>query len=347
MQKEHLKHLRERILTFYNEAEKILRGEIPAPRMAIFHITYLCNHNCTGCEYAIMNSKYHRILTKDEVDNILDQLIKIGIKGLEFSGGGEPLMYPYIADAILKLHKNNISAGILTNGSKLNGGVLKNMVKYGSYIRVSLESGSREIFEKVKRTNGKDFDEILNNLKEAVKLKKELNSNVDISIKFTVGKENYRDMENAIKLAMDIGVDSIQFKLYSNVDVSFRESDGVLKKIQEKLNELKEKYNDKITVLGDLMPIRSKVKCWLSPIHVTIDALGDIYVCPSYRQRTKTHCIGNMLKESFSDLWFSEKHKRVIENIKKEECDKYDCRFHFYNEFMEDIMKDKGKINFI
>ncbi len=349
-----LKYMKHRILTHYDSAKKILNGEMPFPRMLIFHPTYICNHNCIGCDFKDLNSKLKAILTPEESDRILDEMIKNGIQAVEFGGGGEPLLAPNIIQMIEKLKKNNIAMGLLTNGSKLKGDIAEAVVKNLVYVRVSLESGSKEVFKKVKNVDDdNEFENITNNLREAVNLKKKLNSKINISLKFTVGKNNYMDMENAINLAIELGVDSIQFKLYENVDSVqlynpkeryMKESRGVA----AKLDELKEIYSKEILILGDLKKTKIECKCWLSPLITVIDALGEVYLCSYYRHRLDTHCIGNVLKKDFKDIWLSERHKKAIENINIEECNIYDCRFHFYNEMMKSlIIDDKDALKFI
>jgi len=163
------------------------------------------------------------------------------------------------------------------------------------------------------------------------------------------------DMENAILLAINLGLDCIQFKLYENVDdliqLSESSDEGEIntEEITVKLEELKKIYGDKIAILGDLKKTKLKKKCWLTPLIVVIDALGDVYACQYYRHRKESHKIGNLLpNKPFEEVWFSERHREVLENIKIEECNKYDCRFHIYNDILEGtIGKDKTFSKFL
>lgn len=344
-----LKYLKHRILTYYNEAHEILKGEMPLPRMAILHPTYICNHDCIGCDFKDPNTKLKEIWSEKDSDRILDELIKIGISAAEFSGGGEPLLAPNIVQAIKKLKNKGIAVGLLTNGSKLSGEILDTVIRNCTYVRVSLESGSNEVFKKVKNVkDDAEFDNIVNNIRNAVQLRKKLNKDIDISIKFAVGTINYMDMENAINLAIDLGVDCIQFKLYENVDCriytkrvrDLKQAKGIV----AKLNELKRIYGNEILILGDLKRTKLDCECWLTPIFTLVDALGDVYLCNYYRHRMKSHCIGNLLKDDFKTIWFSKRHRDVIKNIKTEECNLYDCRFHFYNSFMKKLVQESNDV---
>jgi len=348
-----------RILTHKDKIEKLAQGKMVTPVMAIYHPTYLCNHKCPGCDFREENNRYKSILSLDESNHILNELVNLKIVGLEFSGGGEPLMDKNVSNQIRGLKDKGVEVGLLTNGSFLSGDLRKSVIENNSYVRVSLESGSNESFKKAKGlTNDNEFPKIINNLKESVALKDKINSDVDISIKYTVGAHNYYDMENAVLLAIDLGVDSIQFKTYQNIDSLelIKESSknlegkvGTLAKTKRDLEQIKEDYkNDRTSILGNLEHTPLENKCWTSPLITTVDALGDVYLCSYYRHRQDTHKIGNLLPDkSFKDIWGSEKHLEAINNTKIEECNKYDCRFHKYNKIAEELIENKAFTSFI
>lgn len=328
------------ILSFYSESQKLLQGEFPNPRMVIFHPTYLCNYNCPGCEFAKQN-KWKAMLTKAQIDRLFDQFVKAKLKSIEFSGGGEPLLHPDINYMLLKAHSLGFAFGVLTNGSKLEGELLESIIKFGSHLRISMESGTPQTFLKARGIKDKkEFDRVVSNISNAVALRSKLKSDIEIRLKITIGEHNCNDIEEAIKLAIKLVVDSVQFKMYRNVDVMIKDS----KDLENKLQALKEKYKGKIPIFGDLKQTSTDKKCWLAPIQMAVDAFGDVYACSYYRHRMDSHKIGNLLKEEFDDLWFSKKHKQLMQNIKISECNVYDCRFHSYNNLMENLLQKNNKL---
>ncbi|MFH1593025.1 MAG: radical SAM protein [Candidatus Woesearchaeota archaeon] len=334
-----------RILSFFNEANQIRKGEFPLPRFLSFHPNYICNYNCPGCDYRKLNDEYKLNLSREDLNHLLDEFIKIGIKSIDLCGGGEPLLHPNFIEMAEKIHKNNILFGVYTNGSLLNGKRLDVIARYASYVRISLESGTNEVFKKVRNiSDDSEFEKVINNIREAIRLRKELNreKELDISLKFTVGKENKDDMENAINLAKELGVDFIAFKMYRNVGVEIKDDQETI----DKLALFKEKYGKDVLILGDLKKTKIEGKCWLSPLIPTVDPFGDVYICSYYRHRLDKHRIGNLLKEEFTKLWVSEKHKQLVENIDPDECNVYDCKLHKNNKFMKEVL-DEGKLNFI
>ena len=59
-----------------------------------------------------------------------------------------------------------------------------------------------------------------------------------------------------------------------------------------------------------------------------------------FQFRKKSHKIGNVFKDGFEKVWYSQRHKDVISNIKIEECNVFDCRFHSYNKDMVEFLNN-------
>ena len=345
--KQIFKHFDARIFSYYNEANKIIKGVMPLPRMLNFMPSCLCNHSCVGCDWSNEN-KTRYVMPAEQWKKVFNELhLQNSIRFIEFCGLGESMLHPDIHEMILKAGEYGWIIGMITNGTKLKGKVLEDLIPRAAYIRVSMESGSQKVFDKVKRPKAAEdnFFSVCQNIKKAVKLRDELNPSCNIDYKFAVGRENYNDMEKAVRLAADLGCDCIQFKSYRNVP---SEMDDFQKGILDKrLQELKEIHKEDIIVTGSLKSTKPTVRCFMSPVHILVDAFADAYNCCYFRHRKSSHKIGNVVKDGFSKVWSSEKHFEVIKNVKKEECEKYDCKFFKYNSLMQDFMVDSRELDII
>ena len=59
------------------------------------------------------------ILDKNKLFEILDDFKDLDVKAITYSGGGEPLLYPYITEVLKKTKDNGIDLSIITNGQLL------------------------------------------------------------------------------------------------------------------------------------------------------------------------------------------------------------------------------------
>lgn len=339
-------YLETRILSCYAEAKQLRKGEMCRPRMAIIYPTYACNHRCVGCDYAEQNaSEVARTLSKDQLEQVIDQVIEFGISAVEFCGGGEPLLHPSIDAAVERLRGQGVSVGILTNGTAISPLRAQLLTRLCSYVRVSVEAGCTETFQRVKRPASASlgFDHVIQNLSLLLESRREQGSRCQISYKFTVDKNNCEDLEAAICLAASLGVDSIQFKSIRNVpsELSVEEKSS----LNQRLAELRTQY-PAVRILGSLLPYRVSAPCWLSPLNVVIDPCGDLYLCCYYRHRRERHRFGNLFSNSLRELWYSNEHREKLRGIRDDECERYDCRFMKYAETLNNAL-DHAQLEFL
>ena len=59
-------------------------------------------------------------LSVERFKELVDELKVMGVSGIEFCGGGEPLLYPGIEEVIKYITNKQIQLGVFTNGSMLN-----------------------------------------------------------------------------------------------------------------------------------------------------------------------------------------------------------------------------------
>jgi radical SAM protein with 4Fe4S-binding SPASM domain len=339
-------YLESRILSCYAEAKQLRNGGMCRPRMAIIYPTYACNHRCIGCDYAEQDTgRGAQTLSKSQLETVVDQVIDFGIPAVEFCGGGEPLLHPQIEDAVERLCSRGVSVGILTNGTAISPLRAQLLTRLCSYVRVSVEAGCAETFQRVKRplSASLDFEQVMQNLCLLLGSRREQASRCQISYKFTVDKNNFEDIEAAICLVAKLGVDSIQFKSIRNVpsELSIEEKSM----LNRCLAELRAQY-PAVRILGSLLPYRVSTSCWLSPLNVVIDPVGDLYLCCYYRHRRERHRFGNLFSSSLRELWYSDEHREKLRGIRDDECERYDCRFMRYAETLNKAL-EFGQLEFL
>ena len=130
------------------------------PITAQLSITRKCNLKCSYC--------FHRNGIKDNdymayilFDLVLKRLIKLQVRGLVFSGQGEPGLNPDFYKIIGRLHNE-----------KINYGINSNLVKYieprgASWLKINIDSVDKKQYKTIK---GADyFDKVVFNLKKLIK----------------------------------------------------------------------------------------------------------------------------------------------------------------------------------
>jgi radical SAM protein with 4Fe4S-binding SPASM domain len=335
-----------KILRMYPVAKRILEGKMVHPLMAIVYPSYVCNHNCQGCSYEELNRRENVFLDPRNFVRLLRSLRSLEVKSIEFSGGGEPTLHPQFCELVRRAANERFELGLLTNGSLLSGRIADVVVDHFTYLRVSVDASDIRVYNQIHRppeTYG--FETILNNLEEVISKKIKRNSKLTVGAKVLVCQTNMNFIEDIVNLTKDIGCDYVQFKPMRNAEDSlFPEQ---VAGVDDLIKTLQEKYYP-FSVCGGAKGSKTSLKCWLSPIHILVDPLGDVYPCFHYQYRRESTRIGNLFEQSLEKIWFASRHKEVIRNLKVEECNLYDCRWHYYNEIMWQVIKEnKMHLDFI
>ena len=317
--------------TLYHEAQMIDMGQLPKPRMAVFTPTYNCNQSCSYCFYKEWNNKGN-IEPYENIPKILLQLKKLGVKSVEFEGGGDPLMTPNIEKYFKEANSLNMKIGLLTNGALFKDEIAETFLKHGNYVRFSLDTTDPEKYKKIRGTN--DFQKVADNIKAALDIKKKNKYSCDISIKIgIVADTTQEDIYNTFHYFKDWGLDNIQVKnLWDDKGIEYKK-DITYKKLKEIDNFMTP------VVKKVVYPKYMTEQCWITPVQIAVDVHGDFYLCPYYMYRKNSFKVGNIFEKPLAELWGSKEHLDAIRNIRITECLKHNCRFQKYMRVIRNIQK--------
>ena len=98
-----------------------------------------CNHMCINCTFKARHSG-------DEIPSrmlmsLIDDLVELDIKGILWTGGGEPLTYKAdLLNVMKKAERQKLKQGLYTNGSLLSKKISDRLVNMLTFIRVSLDA---------------------------------------------------------------------------------------------------------------------------------------------------------------------------------------------------------------
>merc|ERR1712096_487476 len=132
--------------------------------------------------------EYKDRLPREKMMEIADDLAEMGVKAATFSGGGEPLIYPYIVEAVNRLGKLGVKVATLTNGSHLHEEIAEAFARYGTWIRISIDGWNAESYAKIRNVN----------------------SSCVLGINYIVDNENYGHVLEFSKLMKNVGVNHLK-----------------------------------------------------------------------------------------------------------------------------------------
>ena len=201
-----------KIFHYDKELEMLRKNEYPTPRMIQMDIFNPCNHNCYFCVHRFHeNENFNKnflladSLKKEKVFEVIEDAIEMNVKSFVLSGGGEPTLHPDFLSIAQKI-TDNFDMGLITNGASRNNwgkkeSLMAEVVGRITWVRFSINGGSRTSYSKIHATSEEDFDIALKSVKNVVDSGKST-----VGISYVVNYWNYHEISQFTKIASDLGV---------------------------------------------------------------------------------------------------------------------------------------------
>lgn len=345
-----------KLMYHIKEVAKWLDGEAVAPIYVEIGPINSCNHKCIFCALDYLKSKGAMIKKAVLISN-LKNMAEFGVKSVMFAGEGEPLAYPYLAEAIEKAKGFGLDIAITTNGVFFNEEKAQALLRHLSWIKFSIDAGTKETYAKIHGCKEEDFAKILSNLKFACNFKKDNNLDCKIGCQILLIPNNINEVEDLILNVKDLGIDYLVFKPYSKHPSSINNLVLNLGKHDKMLTQLSEKYStQKFKVVYRKLSVQEVEKeqigyekCFGINFFTLIDALGNVFPCSLFYENPQYY-YGNLDDSTFESIWKSEKRKKVVEMLYKQGCAdcRKGCRLNFINQYLDKVKnRNIEHINFI
>jgi len=316
-----------------------------------------CNHRCVYCALDFMCYK-PRFLEKDTLKRRLSEMGKLGVKSIMYAGEGEPFLHKDIIDIINHTKKAGIDVAITSNGVLFDRKIADNTLKNITWIKVSINAGTKDVYAKIHRTNPDDFEKVMKNMSYAAKLKRKKRYACALGMQLVLLPENHKEVAVLAKKARDIGMDYLVVKPYSQhplskttkyKDIKYRD---YLCLAQELTKFNSEKFN--VVFRFNTMKKwdeaeRDYKHCLALPFWAYIDSNGDVWSCSIYLTKEKFR-LGSIYKNSFGEIWENKKRLELVrwcsEDLNTDRC-RINCRMDEVNRYLWELKYPPRHVNFI
>lgn len=168
-----------------------------------------CNYHCPTCSYGCSKEEKHPssevMMSREDLLTSIKKLAKSRVKGVIFTGGGEPLMNRYTTEGMKLAKQRGLSVGLFTNGSRLEKNVSEELLSDSNeepdFIRISINAGTPEAYRLIHGSDQNSFGKVLKNLEALCRVKQNHKSktNIDIGVLITPAI-----LDNLVDLAIEI-----------------------------------------------------------------------------------------------------------------------------------------------
>ena len=305
-------------LLYEEEVKKKLLHLEATPKYITLGTHFGCNASCVFClggDYSSFTIERYKDFFEPKLGEALKTANNVG-----FCGFGEILAYPRICELLDYLDKTipNQSKAFTTNGIVLSNNELCDKLTNGKYdLMISLHASNAELHKKLTKTE--KFNEIIENIKKLVALKRKKNAHLSITLVFVVTTENLEDLPAFIDMAGALEIDCISanyITLYepSQIDMSVFWNKQKANEILEITEQAAKKYpNMRVN-----LPLAFKQYEKNTDIIACRDPWEFFYV---ETQGSVNPCclagshIGYLDKTPFNEIWNSQGYKCLREGL--------------------------------
>lgn len=318
--------------------------------------TNVCNHNCYYCHYKnpyLTLDEYNPkdMIPREKMLEIVDDMKKMGVKAVTFSGGGEPLVYPYIAETMEKVLDAGIDLSIITNGSMLKGRNAELLAK-AKWVRISIDSINPSNYATIRGIGEKALPDLLKNIEEFAKIK---DKSCELGINFVIGKENYMEIEQVATTMKALGVNHVKFApLFSNETEEYHKD--IKDEVINKLSELCRRLNDETFKIIDLYTSdfdnyevfkRTYSRCPIKEFVCIIAANSKVYYCHD-KAYLSDGCVCDLHDQSLEEGWNSDEVTKKFKEFDARKVCKQHCVYDSRNVLINSYLDmDLNHVNFV
>jgi len=290
----------------------------------------LCNHSCEFCSYRMVDNKNSEAFDEgkhlpwDDMRKLLFDLYALNVRGIELTGGGEPLAYPDIRELLAALGRFNFAVGLVTNGTLLDrvgsrlgekDAAVELLAKAGlRWARVSVDAGRAETYARTRQAPEAHFERAWETVWRLSRAREEFHAEFKVGVGFVLTNENISEVYEFVAHAKESGADNVRLSLtFADSHLDYFRDKVKLKLAVGDSVRAEEDFSDKTFAVHNMIPTRyweqehptQKYKrCPTKDVLCVVEGEGKVYSCCTFTG-SKRGLYGNILEHElgFAGVW--------------------------------------------
>jgi radical SAM protein with 4Fe4S-binding SPASM domain len=289
-----------RILSSYHYSKVTKRPAIHGLPVSIsIEPTTSCNLRCPECPSGLRSfTRATGMLETSVYKNVIDQLAPT-LSYLTFYFQGEPYLNPQFLEMVRYASTQKIYTATSTNAHFLKDDVARETVESGlDRLIISLDGTSQDTYESYRI--GGSLEKVLQGTANVLAWKKKLRSKTPhVVFQFLVVGTNEHQIPEIYELAKKVGVDQVVLKTAQIYD--YQQGSALIPK-QERYSRYRRNPDGTYSLKNEMSD-----HCW-KMWHSCV-VTWDGKVVPCCFDKDAHFVLGDLNKNSFQEIWFSEKYR--------------------------------------
>jgi len=359
-------------MKFYAHPDRLamLRvGQHVAPLHVQLVVSDLCQQACDGCAYRMegytsntlfgveeaghRNNNPNRQIPTDKVIEILSDCARLGVKAIQFTGGGEPCLHRDL-DRFLRFGDAcGFDLALVTNGVAVTHAILEPLLTGGdNWLRFSIDAGTEATYCATRRAPRQHWNQLLNHIGMAVTLRNATPSaRLVIGVGFVVTKDNYHEIEEGVLLARELGVDNVRISaLFQPANAAYfapfytaaAQACSAAASLATDTFQVINMFGDRLSDLELAHP--DYPTCGVQRLTTYIGGDQTVYRCCNLAYHPRG-ILGSLIDRTFYDLWHDPTTPINMAHLDAHDCPR--CQFNEKNRVLAEALRPIRNVNFV
>jgi len=317
-----------KISWYRDRVEAWRRGERIAPVTMDVAWTRQCNAACVFCAATTQASDGGGKITQKIAYEYLEDAAEIGVKGISLISDGESTVVPWYEESIEYAAKLGIKIGIGTNGVRLKRKVLERILPHVSYLRFNFSGGERERYKQIMGLKDRDFDQVIQNVKDAMEIKRANNLSVNVNIQMVLMPDMGDQIMPFAQLGKELRPDYAIIKHTADskdagLGVDYKKYDALYDTLKEAEQLSDEGY--RVVVKWARLKDEGKrdyQRCYGPQFLLQVSGNGLVAPCGQlFQEKYKKFHVGNICTERFKKIYQSDRYLEVMQYLGSDDFD--------------------------
>lgn len=281
---------------------------------------------------------HRKLLTPDAMGRIPDDAVRLGIKCVIFSGGGDPLLNKLTVPTAYALKKRGVKVGIN------NQGFLLDDPNAFDFVRYSVDAATKDTYTKIHRFDG--WDRVNANIRRHADLRA-AGEPIEMGLAFLITPYNFNETELFCQWAQRFKPDFVHIRpAFLDSPYLDKEYPGggealkneIIPKLAELGKAMEAKYDNvffRVDKFEGYWTPKLYNKCRATPLMAVTSGDGAFLVCQDRGIQGGEEYLrfGNYNLQTFEEIWYGEDHRKAIAAIDLPKCPR--CVENGYNEIIQ------------
>jgi MoaA/NifB/PqqE/SkfB family radical SAM enzyme len=347
-----------------DKIEELRRGHQVVPAQVQLILSDLCNQDCHFCAYRATGgfsteqfageygekNPNRKIPTKKAVE-IIDDCASLGVKAIQFTGGGEPTVHPDHLLLFEYAQNLGLETSLVTNGVLFRDG-WENVLPKMKWVRISIDAGSAAEYAAVRRVKPEFYATALSHVAMLAAEIKQQGTYCVLGVGYVVTRENWADAYEGVALIRAAGAHNVRLSaMFSTEGASYYE--GVYDDIKAEIERIKTLATDEFDVvdlfgdrISDLVQHSPDYEfCGYQQFNCYIGGNLRVYRCCTTAY-TKHGEVGDLTNQRFASWFYSQQKQDAYAQFNARTCNT--CQFNGKNRVISYLIDaEPTHVNFV